>query len=1175
MIGVDKQLIGSGVTKALVNVANASDPITTGTPIPVKITLDSDGTVSKNYVLPGAQPDGSLTVDVPVVTNGVYDIEWDTGSGDVITSSTAPTSGLIAYTGMNLTNSINGAMKATFTASTPGATAQQITAASAFDIDWFVAGTNTPVVNELGRAAAPITPGTYTAKFRVKGSTDYLPNAELTLTVQADLAGQVKAAAENSDPITVTVQNRYPGDVKLKYENGLTAEQLEQQIWDNIQISLKGYGDKPVVVENPSSLFDLKPINFVTGSKANGKVELSYPQANGMYTGVLTLEYSFGTPFPTFSELPAVTYNPNGYNPEKLVPNTIKDENGKTLQVNKDYTVTAYEMVDGKEVEISELTNVGSYKVVVTPTVNVDGANDQYVGGSQALTQVINPLTLTAGNTSLVWDGKTPSATTGTFAVAYTGSPAKPLPTGGTISVDTKYPALVRANPSEAIASGKIITKAEYDSKTAEEKEGFWGYVEYANNTDATPAGSYATATVTFVNNYTGTLTQNFTITPSSIKSLNGIKAIAAAQLSSEFNPDNKLAPDDVKDPLVTYVDGRETKTLREGVDYRITRAYIDSNQSGLAPGVTRYIFDVEGLGNYSGTMTGTFTVTKQSLDDGAFAASLANPKEALWYNFGKEVEPANGIVVKSLTDTVVGIGQPLSADQYVISYENNVNATSEDAPAYVVITGVKDYAGQLKVPYQIDALSLDGASASDIVLNGATDLVYNGQEQKPEVAISESSVIPSNEGYKQPIDLKNIVDQITYDTYENNINAGTGYVVIAGKGGNIVGSVKVPFTIAQADIANAEVTGPEAPVAPGTSLAEALNVTLGGTKLGAEDYTVSSDDAVPGAVKATVTGVGNLTGSADVATTVLYDVAGLSLAAAPTSYNGQSQTPVITASYKDAEGKTVEVPASALNVVAGSYVNAGKYSVKVAGNTAAGWGGETTVEYTIAPATVTAKPQVSYDAAGLPVVTVPGLTSSDFTYKPDAATKTITVTYKGNYKGTATVAYVPTAKPVTPAQPAAGKTGWVGSGNDWAYYENGVQVKGGWKLIGGEWYHFEKSGKMTNTKWFQDADGTWYMLNQSHKGEYGAMLTGWQKDGGEWYYFNKSGAMQSGWAKVDGEWYLLNSKHDGTFGAMLTGWQKVGGKWYYMDASGAMAANEWVGPYWVNTSGVWTATRG
>ncbi|NHM16846.1 hypothetical protein GMI69_09345, partial [Eggerthellaceae bacterium zg-887] len=38
--------------------------------------------------------------------------------------------------------------------------------------------------------------------------------------------------------------------------------------------------------------------------------------------------------------------------------------------------------------------------------------------------------------------------------------------------------------------------------------------------------------------------------------------------------------------------------------------------------------------------------------------------------------------------------------------------------------------------------------------------------------------------------------------------------------------------------------------------------------------------------------------------------------------------------------------------------------------------------------------------------------------------------------------------------------------------------------------------------------------------------------------------------------------------------WQQVGGKWYYMDASGAMASNEWVGRYWVNGSGVWTATR-
>ncbi len=1205
--GADKDFKAEpvGADDAVLGDPDLNAPVTANAPVRVKVTLVDNGTTkaATNYTLVEGGDTDTTYVDVPVANKGTYDINWATGApaGSVVTANAAtPTVGVAQYTGVKLDDTSDNAkdndflardMKATFTADTLGAQKQPVDMSS-FEIDWFEADGKTLVVDADGHKAAPFAPGKYVAKFCAPGAAegDYLDET-LTLTVQADLSSalvDMNGAADSGEHIWVTVGGRAPQKVELKFEKGLTEAQLKQQIWDALEVTYDSYGG-PDEVENADELFDLKPVNFVAGSDAPGVVEMTYKGNDGRFTGMVKLDYKFGVPFPTFGDLKPVAYNPNGYVAAKLVPQTIKDEDGNTLKIstngtNNEYTVQAYAVnpSTGKEETTTNITNVGSYKIVVAPTAGSD-----YVGTPQTLTQVIEPMPVTARNTTLAWDGKTP--VNGLVTVPFDGEPATPEVTG-TFTVDTADPALVQPPTNTVeIESGDIPTKAEYDRMTAADKKGVVGYVEFSNNENATPQGQHATATVTFLNNYSGTLTQDFVIEATDLDDLDDFDAVAASQIKSEFNLDNQLSPSDVKDPVVTFSKGGETVTLEEGVDYRVTRAYIDTDQSDLIGGATRYVFDIEGIGNYSGTATGEFVVTTKALDEETFAAALAQPNAKYFYGqegFGKEVVPAGtelatnygGVTVKFRANTSSGVGEVLDRDEYAVTFENNVNASTEDAPAYAVITGIGNYAGQIKVPYRIEALNLDGASAAKIELSGADNLVYNGKEQKPEVVINKSSVKPTNEGCTMTVQLKDVVDQITYDTYESNVNAGTGYVVIAGKGGNIVGSVKAPFDIAKADVAKAEVAGPKAPVAPGTALADAVVVTLDGVELTADDYTVASEDAVPGAAGVTVTGQGNLTGTKAADVTVLYDVAGLSYKVSSGTYNGQSQTPVVTATYKDASGKTVDVPASALNVAAGSYVNAGKYKIKVTGNAAAGWGGEATVDYVIAPATVTAKPQVSYDAAGLPVVTVPGLTSNDFDWKADAATKTITVTYKGNYAGTATVAYAPTAKPVAPAKPAAGKTGWVGSGNDWAYYEDGQQVKGGWKFIDGAWYHFEANGKMTtatkSNPWFQDKDGTWYMLDYRHDGQYGAMLTGWQKTGGDWYYFAKSGAMQSGWAKVDGEWYLLNSKHDGTFGAMLTGWQKVGGKWYYMDASGAMASNEWVGRYWVNGSGVWTATR-
>ncbi|NHM15515.1 hypothetical protein GMI69_02355 [Eggerthellaceae bacterium zg-887] len=1124
----------SVVVKTAADGALPSGPI--NTPGDVKATVTMIGT---NYKI---DEDGTKDYMVPVKAVGTYEasfknVETTPGSKEYnLEATNGGKSAVVAWNKVPVT--MKGYVDAGVEVSSGGSV---VTGTPAPYTLSYTDKAGTPL------AGFPAVPGEYGVAVTMANAEK--PFATLPFTVKADLGQDVKYTVGGYDTSAGPVQLLW--DETLKDDPAKRDAYVIEQIKEGFSAALDDTSKTPVSVDD--LLFEVTTtVNSPNGG--TGVVTVKPASPTGLYVGNYTIKYGYGKVMPTMGLVRASEpFNGNtGYALNGLVKKTnyVNPSTGAPAEFT-DFEVSAsYVDEDGKtQTTTSNISNVGDYKIIIS------GKNGY--AGSQTFDFKITERTVTKDEVS--WQGNKGGVLkyndkSKTWDATFNGTAVKPEP-----AISVKL-----ASGTATLYDADKLTEAEIKAgKTADYK------ISYSNNTNV----GTATATVTFMGNYAGTVELPYQIVGADLSKLSGASATAQSQLAEGF-PANPTAAD-VLNPVVSYnvvEDGKQKTVVLDPEDYVIKSV---TKGATSATGETAYTFVVEGQGNYSGTLEGTFNTVPSSKDiSELWTVDVAEGN--YFYQMGEPVKA--GVVVKTKPAAGAATGTPVSqtvsgqkTPNYQVTYKNNVDAGT----ATVIVSGDGQYAGSIEKTFEIAPLQISQESAANVDLSQDSFVYAPGIEAKPEVVMGTSEITPVNEGYDGgAVKLKEIVDDIAV-TYANNTAAGTAQAIISGKeGGNVSGSYAVDFEIAQADIADATVEA--ASVVPGAPVEDSVVVKLGDDVLAAgTDYTVAAEGALPGTVAATVTGTGNYTGEVKKDVAVLYDVAGLSYKVSSGTYNGQSQTPVVTASYKDAAGKAVEVPASALNVAAGSYVNAGKYDIKVTGNNAAGWGGETTVSYTIAPATVTAKPQVSYDAAGLPVVTVPGLTSSDFDYKADAATKTITVTYKGNYKGTATVAYAPAAKPVAPDQPAAGKTGWVGSGNDWAYYEGGKQVKDQWKLIGGEWYHFEKSGKMTNTKWFQDKDGEWYLLNQSHKGSYGAMLTGWQKVDGGWYYMGKSGDMQSGWLKDGGEWYLLNTKHDGTFGKMLTGWQQdADGKWYYMDASGAMASSAWVGRYWVNGSGVWTATR-
>ena len=175
-------------------------------------------------------------------------------------------------------------------------------------------------------------------------------------------------------------------------------------------------------------------------------------------------------------------------------------------------------------------------------------------------------------------------------------------------------------------------------------------------------------------------------------------------------------------------------------------------------------------------------------------------------------------------------------------------------------------------------------------------------------------------------------------------------------------------------------------------------------------------------------------------------------------------------------------------------------------------------------------------------------------------------------------------------------KQGWVKSGNDWYYYENGTLARNKW--AGNYWLGAD--GKMVVSSWVDNgryyvgSTGLWDKDAKKQEAPKPAeKKQGWVKSGSDWYYFDQNGTLARNkwigdtyWVDKDGKmvtenwvdndrFYVdKNGKKDPSIKkkAILNdelGWQKRnGGEWYYYEKDGSLARNKWVGNYWLGADG-------
>lgn len=469
--------------------------------------------------------------------------------------------------------------------------------------------------------------------------------------------------------------------------------------------------------------------------------------------------------------------------------------------------------------------------------------------------------------------------------------------------------------------------------------------VSYSNNTNA----GTAKVIVTGKGNYTGTANGSFTISPAGLA---GAKVSAANQTFSGKT----------LSPSVTVKLGN--RTLSNGTDYSVS--YSNNLHAGTAKAT------VTGKGNYTGTASGSFTISPAGLSGAK--VSVGSQKYT-----GSQLTPA---------PTVTLGGKTLkNGTDYTTSYSNNVKVGT----ATVTVAGKGDYTGTAKTTFAITA------SKQSINVPSPAKLTFNGSYQ---TAIASNNIYTVKNGggvnagsYRSTLTLK---DKNSYQW------ASTGKS----------DDVTVSWSIYAASLSGAKVSATNQTF-NGQVLTPGVTVKLGNRTLtNGTDYTVSySNNTNAGTAKVNVTGKGNYTGTASGSFTIYpASISGASVSAANQTFNGQALTPGITVKLG---GHTLS-NGTDFSASYSNNLHAGTANVSVTGK--GNYSGTVRGSFTISRASISGAsisvPAQNYTGSQLtpvPVVTLNGRSlesGTDFTtsYSNNVkvGTANITITGKGDYTGTA-----------------------------------------------------------------------------------------------------------------------------------------------------------------------------
>ena len=334
----------------------------------------------------------------------------------------------------------------------------------------------------------------------------------------------------------------------------------------------------------------------------------------------------------------------------------------------------------------------------------------------------------------------------------------------------------------------------------------------------------------------------------------------------------------------------------------------------------------------------------------------------------------------------------------YNITYENNVNAGT----AIVKITFIGAYSA---MGSKIKEFKINSLNISSVTVETISDQIYTGTAIKPQLVIKNGS--------------RALVLGTDYEvSYSNNTEIGTATVVITAKG-NYTGTITKTFNIVKVPASKISVGNINALAYTGQALLPEVVVKYGNvTLIKGTDYEVSySNNTVVGTGNVTITLKGKYSGQlAKTFAITAKQISGVIVSSiSDYTYTGSAVTPSVT--VKDGS-KTLTLGVD-YTVTYNSNINAGTATLNIVGK--GNYAGTKSVNFKIIPVSsegITIGSISNYVYSGsyiTPAVTVKNgsvnlVNGTDYTVaysnNLNAGVANVSITFKGNYKGTRGVTF-------------------------------------------------------------------------------------------------------------------------------------------------------------------------
>ena len=608
-----------------------------------------------------------------------------------------------------------------------------------------------------------------------------MKDGDTALTKDTDYTLSVSGSAKSAKVVKVTAytySSTYTGSVYVSYT---VTDDTESGTADTIR-------------NNLSFSFADSTLTAVLGSAVSGNCTVARDSSANTITITgkdslagqkLTVSYTIAEGCTIDSSMMALA--PSGSGDEATIAVTLTDEGmGKTLVAGTDYTATV----------TADTPCEGAYQVYISGTGAYSGTislycvvEDGVVVEKQALTSsnvtldaivfiangkeqvpsvtVTDSGTVLAEGTDYAVERPSPSTEAGEYKLTITGL-------GGYVAkVERTYyiaeeagfdvSLAVKESPYTAAKQTPSLTVVKDDATLAQYSDYTISYPD-----DMTSAGT-KTIAVRGTGNYSGATLVDYVITPVALDDTTTVSG------SGSYNMGD---PVEIT-PSVRHVVGSSTRTLTADTDFEVVsyanNVEIASSEDEDAPTVT-----VKGIGNFTGTATGTFSITQYSfmyntsptvgeLPDEAYTGSAITPVPEVTLNGHKLTYETDFTI-----DYRIGEGDYQWASYTTEPYYQNYTGI---VSAYIYGAGNFSDSMYVEQLFKVTARSMD-----DVTIEAVDDQTYTGSAIEPTPKVTYGD--------------KELTAGTDYSlTYKDNTNPGTATITLTGLGG-YTGERTVKFKI-------------------------------------------------------------------------------------------------------------------------------------------------------------------------------------------------------------------------------------------------------------------------------------------------------------------------------------------------------------------------------------------